>query len=759
VGVRPLRSVRKRVLAWAVVFLGCSSGRGSATQPSQPQVVTAERAATPTEAQIDLAEIFRSSLIDTQGPVVDLGERQATTFLASSATMPTEVVNGDSWVSVGTRLRLRVPLEELATGGIATPPTSVRMRIRRATSRGVAVIVDGLLVRASSLPQDGAPSIVDIPVSPERFTRPTTDIELRLGTPRPIPGVVSPVAIQIDWIHLAHGAAPPARVADLLNDVSVEHTPRRALTFYSPTRLSSVMILPTGAVWTASLAAEGPRGARPPAPVTAVLRAEADSEEPVETRVTVTPNEPWRDTVLDLSRFANRPVRLTLAAEGEFESRLAVANPMLRYHPWRMPASNGATNAPSPIRQIVLIVVRGLRSDRFLPVLSPRLTANGFARMMRGGTIARAQSPALREFTALISTTTGLAADVHHVSEITDALDEDAPTLMKTLQTAGIRTRAYTDDVAWVGSGADANVGERVPCPGNVPVCAPGWMFTAVADGLNSAGNGRSVSMIVTRAGVLPLDPTAEDITVLDPNPYEGTMTPSRTALYGLRTRPLAASLTQSDQDRLSLLYDASMLAVDRGIALILDRIRDRNLESSTAVIVVGDRGTALGEERAVGDGPFTMQSVAETVIMAYGPGFSAQRVDEVAGSIDAAATVLERLGVEIPNEMEGISLGGLEATHDRTLSFVATQRWELGLRFGNLVALPRAFRDGGGIGLFARTDDPLSQTDVSSARPIARGLAEAALATRRPGAGRRLYQPVTRVVPPALDALLRFRR
>lgn len=744
------------LLIGASALAACSSCKGARTDAAAPSADAAVRGATatPTDEVIDLTEVFREGVIDSAGTVVDLGERQAASYVVSAAALPSETVNGDSWVSVGTRLRLRVPIGE------GDAPTSVRLRVRRAASRGVALMVDGVLVRAVNLPQDGAPTVLTLPVPAGRFARSTADVELRFGTPRAVPGVLSPVAAQIDWVHVARREVPPSRVADLVNDVAAERTPRRALTFYAPTRLSTLMILPTHAMWTASLAAEGARGARPGAALAAILRAETDGEEPIEERVEIAPNGAWHDAAIDLTAFGGRPVRLTLAAEGSEDARLAVAAPSLRHSAVRAASAGDALGAPArpSLRHVVLVVVRGLRVDRVLPTLSERLTAGGFARLRTDGTVAVAQSPAPREFSALITATTGLPADLHHVSELTDALDDEAPTLVTALAAAGVDTVAYTDDVAWAGSGADRGVRVRNVCAAEAATCHPDWMFTAAADDLVARRASNTLTMIVTRAGLLPLDPTPEDVIALDPRPYEGTMTPSRTAVYGLRQRPEGVELAPADMERLGTLYDASLLAVDRGLSVLFDRIRDQNLDDETAVIVVGDRGVGLGENRVVGDGPMTQNTVAETLLLARGPGFPATRVGGVVGVIDAATTVLERFGVPAPAELEGVSLAGGGVSHDRVLGFVATARWDVGLRFGELVALPRAARDGGGIALFGRDADALSATDLAPSRPIARELGEAAMGRFRPGAGRRLYPPSTRVLPAALDALSRFR-
>jgi hypothetical protein len=275
------------------------------------------------------------------------------------------------------------------------------------------------------------------------------------------------------------------------------------------------------------------------------------------------------------------------------------------------------------------------------------------------------------------------------------------------------------------------------------------------ADALSAHRGGTTFTLLVTRAGLLPLDPAPEDVTALDPRPYEGTMTPSRTALYALRARPQGVGLSPADEERLQLLYDASLRAVDRGVGLLLDRVRDLNLERSAAVIVVGDRGSALGENRTVADGPMSMASVADTALLAWGGPFGPLRVDGVVGVVDAAATALDLFGLARPREFDGVTVRG-GVPHDRSLPFVSNNaRWDLGLCFGELMALPRD----GVLALYHRADDPLSLNDLSPVRPIARAYAEAALASLRPGAGRRVFPPATRVLPAALDALLRYQR
>src|SRR5262249_34132592 len=133
-------------------------------------------------------------------------------------------------------------------------------------------------------------------------------------------------------------------------------------------------------------------------------------------------------------------------------------------------------------------------------------------------------------------------------------------------------------------------------------------------------------------------------LAAIDPAPYEGTITPERSAELASRSRRAAITLETREVDRLSALYDASLAGVDRGLGVLLDRIRDNGMSNDTLVIVVGDRGTALGESGLVGEGPMSLDVVSHTVLMVLAPDVAPGTLSETASVLDAAETVLERL-------------------------------------------------------------------------------------------------------------------
>lgn len=764
------------VLASVVSLVGCERSVRSpfvSSRSSESVSVETVRSASglggEASGELDLIPLLRDGTIDAAGPVVDLGEPQAAAFLLPPLPRESEIVNGDSWALVGPRLRLRVPVS------LASPPTVVRFRVRRAHARGVMVLIDGVPARTALLPTGAGPVVVSLPVFSDRFRRDVTELELRFyGVTRSTSSDVShgggdagaiarrsavslPVAA-IDWVHLARDGTPAVRTSDLVADVRAGGPPRRALTIYSPTVLSTTTVIPARATLRAALSAEGIHGSRPGS-VRASIRVEADDKPSVDFRAEMTAGASWREVSLDLSSLAGKAARITVAAEGGGDTRLAIADPRIV-----VTRNDASVLSLPPVRHVLMVVVRGARMDRFLPVLSPRLNAGGFAKLMREGIVAAALAPSPRALAALASAVTGLPADVHGMAEWTDTLDEEAPTVAALLREAGVATAGFSDDRWWQGSGLDRGLSEQGGCPGEVVWCRAETVLAQAVEWLVRQRQNRSFALVVTRAGIPPFDPPPDLLNALDPEPYEGAITAEQSARLWARSRRGAVHLDRREMDRLAALYDAALAGVDRGLAAALDRLRDTGMLTDTAVIVVGDRGTPLGELGFVGEGPMSLTAVSHTVLMVKNPGVAPARLGETVSVLDAAATVLECLGAASegrgPSARAGaVSLLTLHGArlHARGVVTVVSARGDLGLRFGELLALERGT---GGMVLLQPEMDPLGRNDLSSQWPIARSYAESVLASyRQAGADeivRRVYVPSTRALPPAVESALR---
>ena len=734
--------------------------------------------------------------IDVGGPVIDLGEPQSNAFLLAPLPISIESLNGDSWATVGTRLRLRVPVDP------ASPPSVLRFRMRHSHARSVLAVIDGLPARQAPLPAGLGAATVSIPLTPDRFRRSVAEIELRfLGVaraagprgngPRPVVVRVAPTpphsarsralvrrvrraltprvaplpqpVIDIDWVHLAHGDTPVVRASDLVADVHADGPPRRALTLYAPTVLTAVTVIPPGATLLAALSAEGIRGAtRGPGSVRAQIRVQADGAPPIEAITDVVAGSRWQEVSLNLAPIGGKAARITFAASTGAETRLAVADPRLTSRPYVSP------RPPPIVRHVMMLVIRGARYDRFAPTLSNRFASGGFARIMQEALVARTVAPSPRSLSAFASAVTGLPAEVHQMSDLTDTLDETAPTLATVLHEAGVATAGFSDDRWWEGSGLDRGLSELGGCSAEAPLCRAETALAQAGEWLVREKERRAFVVVTTRAGIPPFDPPPDLLAIADPNPPENAITPERSAELANHSRRGQVNLDPSQRDRLAAMYDSALAGVDRGLSALLDRLRDASMLNDTAFVIVGDRGTALGESALVGDGafgsPMAMAVVSHTVLIVSSPGVPAAQLSETASVLDAAATVLERLGVpgaglEAGERAGAVSLflPGPGGMHPRGVVLVANYRGDLGVRFGELIALGH----GSGVLSMLQPDvDPLGQNDLALERPTAVAFAESVLANYRsrtaddPAA--RTYAPSTRTLSPAVEAALR---
>jgi phosphoglycerol transferase MdoB-like AlkP superfamily enzyme len=96
----------------------------------------------------------------------------------------------------------------------------------------------------------------------------------------------------------------------------------------------------------------------------------------------------------------------------------------------------------------------------------------------------------------------------------------------------------------------------------------------------------------------------------------------------------------------------------DAALGQLLSGLRQRGLDSNTVVVVFGDHGQAFGQHP--GNFAHSLALYEENVgvpLIFSVPGAGAARIARTASLVDVAPTVLERLGVEAPAEVEGASL------------------------------------------------------------------------------------------------------
>lgn len=102
------------------------------------------------------------------------------------------------------------------------------------------------------------------------------------------------------------------------------------------------------------------------------------------------------------------------------------------------------------------------------------------------------------------------------------------------------------------------------------------------------------------------------------------------------------------------------VMSLDRSVGKIMQSLKDLGLDENTVVIFLSDHGYQWGEHGLGGKWLLYEESIRTPVII-RGPGIAdskpGMKVDEMALNIDIAPTILDIAGIEVPSEMDGMSL------------------------------------------------------------------------------------------------------
>jgi len=117
------------------------------------------------------------------------------------------------------------------------------------------------------------------------------------------------------------------------------------------------------------------------------------------------------------------------------------------------------------------------------------------------------------------------------------------------------------------------------------------------------------------------------------------------------------AGIDDAEWRRVKAIYYGMVSLIDEHVGRILDAIAVSESAERTLVVFVSDHGEYLGDHGFYGKG-FHYDSVLHTPLIVAGPGVrSGATVDHVTSTLDIAPTILDIIGVEEPEGVQGTSL------------------------------------------------------------------------------------------------------
>jgi choline-sulfatase len=184
-----------------------------------------------------------------------------------------------------------------------------------------------------------------------------------------------------------------------------------------------------------------------------------------------------------------------------------------------------------------------------------------------------------------------------------------------------------------------------------------------------------------------------------------------------------------ADKAHLEALYDGEISYHDVHFTAILRALEERGLADDTLVIVTSDHGEEFWDHGSVGHGHNMYDELLRVPFFIHLPGVTeGQDIRTHVGLVDVVPTVLDALGMPVPDDLAGRSLlpllqGARPAMPTATVS-AFLDNWR-SVAVDDLKLLQRADVEGR---LYDLVDDAAEQKDVADARPVSLRHARATL-------------------------------
>lgn len=304
-----------------------------------------------------------------------------------------------------------------------------------------------------------------------------------------------------------------------------------------------------------------------------------------------------------------------------------------------------AANSPGP--SIVVITVDALRADRLGSYGYPKTTSPNIDRLVsRGMRFERAWTPEPLTGPAMCSMVTGLEPHVHAATRNGLRMKPGLDSLPKILVEHGWRTAAFVgtwtlkDNLTLLGEHFET-YGERLE--------RRRWF------------------------GILNSEATCEDVTddALDWLGEERKKGPEKPFFLWVHyIEPHAPYRFHEEyEDRLGInqdkltkkdRYDTEIAAVDESIERLLEGVRQAVDDKNLLVVFTADHGESLGEHNFWGHGRYLYEPSLRIPLGIVWEGVIPQgSVSSQANLIDIMPTLLELIGIEVPEDLPGTSWAG----------------------------------------------------------------------------------------------------
>jgi arylsulfatase A-like enzyme len=349
--------------------------------------------------------------------------------------------------------------------------------------------------------------------------------------------------------------------------------------------------------------------------------------------------------------------------------------------------SSGDAPSATARTPVILISLDTLRADHLTPYGYDRPTSPALARFARQAVrfdAAHAHATAtlpshLSLLTSLLPPQIGITRPGENDTQARTRLrlPEAALTLAEVLHEHGYRTAAFTDG-GYVHPYYGMDQGFDV------------FQVTTPREGAYRNGFRTGLRRAAEWLGKRPADrePPFLFLHTYDihepyspPPPFDRHFTDEDYAAFrerrGFDARPVLLSahrgeLTPQDVDSVRGFYDNGVFATDKALGNFFLLLHKRGIFDEALIVVLSDHGEEFLDHGDFGHGPSVYQELARVPLLVKLPGGAGggRVVEDPVGLVDVAPTVLDLLGLPIPDAFAGASLRALLEGRDRGAFF-----------------------------------------------------------------------------------------
>ncbi len=481
-----------------------------------------------------------------------------------------------------------------------------------------------------------------------------------------------------------------------------------------------------------TLALEGAANPSSPA-VVHVSLFEAGNEETILLEQTLADATAPTPLEADLSPWSGRLVNLELRYASQARSQA------LR---WDRPRINGTAPSLPTARHIqrarynvLVVLLDSLRADHITPYGSLDVATPHLAQLAAKGVLFEsARTNASWTRPSVVTMFSSRYPWSHGVLEPDSVFPKALPYLPELLSEAGYATEgASGNDMvsALFGMSRGFNTlyslrKSPVYRTSRDPVERARFVWTHLLDEVTARGDTPFFAYLHQLDPHSPYKPAAKYRRRVARTPSSESANPSIENIRHLRQR--AGDLSDEQIDYLGWLYKGEVAFMDDYVGEIVRQLEVRDLAKNTLIVFTSDHGEEFFEHESLGHGHTVYDELLRVPLILRLDGVlpAGRRVSQPVELIDLAPTVLDLLGLDIPDTMQGRSLLPYiedPATAPRTVSLAGSaQPWQFAIGHGRWkLILRKAVPDVAEetFHLFDLERDPKELRDISSEHPI----------------------------------------